>query len=892
MRKLLLLLSVFALFAIGKMSAATGDVITGYVTHIDPSGNRHSVEMLFQISDQTNKFVRIYGYKNEEGFYSSLSLYAGFYEGEIIVPEKIGDYTVRSVGNFAFSYVKGKVTLPESVTEIEDKAFYYYAYDGYDFALPARVTYIGIGSFSYAKIKGISLPSKLRNIGDNAFSGSSIEELVIPQSVYVIGGNIGGTKMNRLEVESGCENYTTPAGSNVIMETRLHTIIAGCKNSKIPDEARRIAPSAFLGVEFTNTTLTLPENIAFVGYSAFYDSNIKRLIIKGETVDIQKWAFIRCKSLERIDIYGDNVTIGESAFEGCTGLVNMYCRGHKPKLTWYEDVPANRQFYNIGPDWEFGNSKVLLYARYPDEYTEKFLTGNLVWQNWFKAVLPLPATQTISEIRLTDYDWPVAESNGDRTATSLTEGATVKEITYVMFHKTYDPSPAKYNETFSIAFTITLEDDYKFGDNPKLYVDDRAADMIVDGSSEKELRFVFTEYTVPAPPGGVPIKTAYVSVPEPVEGQMLSAEVISPTGRKYNLLGYVIDTVAWAPGLEVYDLDKNYALTAVLTAKENYCFASDCTFTLNGKDASVIRFRSPDGRERVILAVPYGIDAPVEPDPCITSVAIEVPLPEKGKPLSNEILRPTAGQMKASGYTISCEWLSGRTIMTGRPYDPTANYELTCWVTAAEGCTFVPGNSFTLNGRQADCEFKNGKKALIMTVNYGGEAPEPDDTIFIKQVKIYVNVPVEGEIPSDDILYPSREEAATLGYEIFFNAWFPGQTPFASDSEFEYDVFLKNLEGYAFSPDVEVYVNGRKGEIRAVLDTGISAAVSFSTHKKGDVNHDGDVNSADVVAIYAYIIEGDASGYTKEAADVDGSGDVNSADVVAVYDIIINGDKE
>ena len=46
------------------------------------------------------------------------------------------------------------------------------------------------------------------------------------------------------------------------------------------------------------------------------------------------------------------------------------------------------------------------------------------------------------------------------------------------------------------------------------------------------------------------------------------------------------------------------------------------------------------------------------------------------------------------------------------------------------------------------------------------------------------------------------------------------------------------------------------------------------------------------MAIYAYIIEGEASGYTKEAADVDGSGDVNSADVVAVYDIIINGDKE
>ena len=60
----------------------------------------------------------------------------------------------------------------------------------------------------------------------------------------------------------------------------------------------------------------------------------------------------------------------------------------------------------------------------------------------------------------------------------------------------------------------------------------------------------------------------------------------------------------------------------------------------------------------------------------------------------------------------------------------------------------------------------------------------------------------------------------------------------------------------------------------------------------GDVTGEGDVNSADVVAIYAYIIEGDASGYTKEAADVDGNGEVNSADVVEVYNIIINGEGE
>ena len=64
---------------------------------------------------------------------------------------------------------------------------------------------------------------------------------------------------------------------------------------------------------------------------------------------------------------------------------------------------------------------------------------------------------------------------------------------------------------------------------------------------------------------------------------------------------------------------------------------------------------------------------------------------------------------------------------------------------------------------------------------------------------------------------------------------------------------------------------------------------SGSTWKKGDVTGEGDVNSADVVAIYRYIIEGEASGFAKTKADVDGNGEVNSADVVAVYKIIING---
>ena len=66
--------------------------------------------------------------------------------------------------------------------------------------------------------------------------------------------------------------------------------------------------------------------------------------------------------------------------------------------------------------------------------------------------------------------------------------------------------------------------------------------------------------------------------------------------------------------------------------------------------------------------------------------------------------------------------------------------------------------------------------------------------------------------------------------------------------------------------------------------------VSDVLRKKGDVNGDGKVNTADVVAVYTYIEKGDASGFTRDACNVNGDSSVNTADVVAIYTLIIGGE--
>ncbi len=56
-----------------------------------------------------------------------------------------------------------------------------------------------------------------------------------------------------------------------------------------------------------------------------------------------------------------------------------------------------------------------------------------------------------------------------------------------------------------------------------------------------------------------------------------------------------------------------------------------------------------------------------------------------------------------------------------------------------------------------------------------------------------------------------------------------------------------------------------------------------------DVNGDGAVNSADVTALYRYILNNDQT--YAATCDVNGDGAINSADVTAVYNVILNGES-
>ncbi len=65
----------------------------------------------------------------------------------------------------------------------------------------------------------------------------------------------------------------------------------------------------------------------------------------------------------------------------------------------------------------------------------------------------------------------------------------------------------------------------------------------------------------------------------------------------------------------------------------------------------------------------------------------------------------------------------------------------------------------------------------------------------------------------------------------------------------------------------------------------VVTAVKGSNHVYGDVNCDGYVTSADITALYDYLLAGDTTYIT--TSDVNGDGAVNSADVTEVYNILM-----
>jgi hypothetical protein len=187
-------------------------------------------------------------------------------------------------------------------------------YDEYtgDVSIPATVSY---GSTTYL----------VTAIGGSAFYGcSSMTSITIPNSVTSIGNFAftGCTGLSSIKVANDNPYYDSRNNCNAIIETTSNKLIAGCKNTVIPNTVTAIGSYAFSRGGLTS--ITIPNSVTSIGDGAFNGcSGLTSITIPNSVTTIGDRAFYGCTCLASIDIPNSVTSIGDDAFTGCTGLTSI-----------------------------------------------------------------------------------------------------------------------------------------------------------------------------------------------------------------------------------------------------------------------------------------------------------------------------------------------------------------------------------------------------------------------------------------------------------------------------------------------------------------------------------------------------------------------------------------
>ena len=291
-------------------------------------------------------------------------------DSAIVIPSRYNGGKVISIGYEAFAYCRGltSVTIPDSVTSIEDRAFYNcsgltsitigegvtyigeHAFLGCSgltsVKIPDSVTSIAGGLFSgCSSLTSVTIPDLVTDIGSSAFEDCiDLTSVTIPDSVTSIGNYAfsGCTGLTEINWNAAAVDNLSPA-SNIFYNTGTSgegiTVTFGESVTSIPAYLFDLGSSSW---EPNITDVIIGNNVKSIGNYAFYRcKGLTSVTISDSVTSIGSHAFEDCIGLTLLSIGNSVANIGGSAFNGCTGLTKIYW-----KATTANDLSAYNNIFN------------------------------------------------------------------------------------------------------------------------------------------------------------------------------------------------------------------------------------------------------------------------------------------------------------------------------------------------------------------------------------------------------------------------------------------------------------------------------------------------------------------------------------------------------------------
>lgn len=223
-------------------------------------------------------------------------------EKEITIPDKIKDVKITEISDMTGVHNAKKISLPESVVSIEERAFYGLT-NLIEINIPASVECIGEEAFANCeRLRNIKLPSKLKTIQRGAFADTNISVLNIPKSVENIEGGAFGRNVERIILEEGNEMYEMK--DDVLFTKGLKKLVYYPHKEIIYDNESRVKTIDY----------NMPEGVEEIGEQAFACEQLAHIEFPSTLKKINSGAFSNCGFLEEIRLPDSLETICSGAF--------------------------------------------------------------------------------------------------------------------------------------------------------------------------------------------------------------------------------------------------------------------------------------------------------------------------------------------------------------------------------------------------------------------------------------------------------------------------------------------------------------------------------------------------------------------------------------------------